>query len=173
MISSYTFLSSTLFSPKAVDAVFLIWAGSNYDKTPFTRMLEYAIQDLLQKLPGQMPFLVLDRFAYIARQTAGKWDRPSSMSSFQNVLGIIYSGYSVGCSGFAELYSLGNVQSQCSVQSSLDLMHSSQACPFYLLPRSILYPRTMQTKCRAFGTTPPTMWDVPTSLCTCSRAART
>ena len=136
LVSSYTFLSSTLFSPRAVDAVFLIWAGSNYDKSPFMSKLESAIQYSLHQLPEQMPFLVLDRFAYIAKQSAGKSRRPSSMSSFQNVLGIIYSGYSVGCSGFAELYSLGDVQSQ-RVQSALDLMHPSQVCPYWLLPRSI------------------------------------
>jgi len=70
------------------------------------QLLEFGIQKRLQGLPGQSPFLVQDRFAYILNRTGGAVHRPP-MNSFQNVLGIIYSGYSVGCSGFAELYSLG------------------------------------------------------------------
>ncbi len=53
----------------------------------------------------QYPFVVQDRFAYVLDRTGGR--RLSNMNVFQNVRGIVYSGYSVACSGLADLYSIG------------------------------------------------------------------
>lgn len=140
LISPYTFLSSAAFSSEAVDSAYLFWSGSNYDKSPLMRLLEFGIQKRLEELPGQSPFLVQDRFAYISNRTGGTAHRPPSMTSFQNVLGIIFSGYSVGCSGFAELYSLGNLKLQC-IPIAFKCMYFLQVCPFLPLPRSFFYPR--------------------------------
>ena len=109
LISPYTLLSSATFSFNAVQPVYLLWTGSNGDESPIRLLIESGIQFRVDDTP-QSTFLLQDRFAFIANQSRGTTQRPSRMNAFQNVLGVIYSGYSVGCSGFAELYSLGREQ---------------------------------------------------------------
>lgn len=106
LISPYTLLSSATFSFNDVQPVYLLWTGSNGDESPIRVLLESGIQFRLEDSPHST-FRLQDRFAFIANQSRGTTQRPSRMNTFQNVLGVIYSGYSVGCSGFAELYSLG------------------------------------------------------------------
>jgi hypothetical protein len=87
--------------------VFLLWSGSNGDRSPIMSFIESEIQQRLQALDprSRNPILVLNRFSYGGQAHF----RPTSMVYYQNARAIIYSGYSVGCSGFAELYSLGSV----------------------------------------------------------------
>lgn len=92
------------------------------------RRLEMGIQKRMLEKQVLSPYTVQDRFDYISRRTGRTTLRPSSMNSFQNVLGIIYSGYSVGCSGFAELYSLGNLNALCN-SSAFKFMNSLQVYP--------------------------------------------
>ena len=103
----YTFLSSASFSFNSVTSVFLLWKGSNEDASFVQQSIKEGITAALSQKPH--PFVVQDRFFYIVQQTQGRQRRPSNMNAFQNVRGIIYTGYSVGCSGFAELYSLGDL----------------------------------------------------------------
>jgi hypothetical protein len=102
----YSFLSSSLFSFNSVSPVFLLWKGSNEDASNIMQSIGEALFAMFSK--WNYPFTVEDRFSYIANRTQGRERRPSSMNVFQNVRGIIYTGYSVGCSGLAELYSLGD-----------------------------------------------------------------
>jgi hypothetical protein len=90
--------------------VFLLWKGSNEDASNIILSIGEAVSAAFSK--RNYPFTVEDRFSYILDRTQGRERRPSSMNVFQNVRGIIYTGYSVGCSGFAELYSLGDFFSE-------------------------------------------------------------
>jgi hypothetical protein len=111
LLVPYTFLSSASFSYRSVEPVFLLWKGSNEHASDVIRVIEDSLSRDMSLTPGAFPFVVQDRFYYIGRRTGGKMRRPSSMKEFANALGIIYTGYSVGCSGFAELYSLGRMPS--------------------------------------------------------------
>jgi hypothetical protein len=128
LISPFTFLTSAVFSVENMESVYLLWSGSNYDKSPIMRQLEMGIQKRMLEKQVLSRYTVDDRFDYISRRTGRTTLRPSSMNSFQNVLGIIYSGYSVGCSGFAELYSLGNLNAFCN-SSAFKFMNSLQVYP--------------------------------------------
>jgi hypothetical protein len=102
----YAFLSSAAFSFQAVSAVFLLWKGSNEDGSEVMQSIGNGIASALSQ--ARYPFVVQDRFSYVLDRTGGRQRRPSNMNVFQNARGIVYSGYSVGCSGFADLYSIGD-----------------------------------------------------------------
>ncbi len=129
-ISPLTFLSSASFLPDALQSVFLLWSGSNGERSPVMSFIESEIQQRLQALDprSRNPILVLDRFSYGGQAHF----RPTSMTYYQNARAIIYSGYSVGCSGFAELYSLGNIALQrllCELTSCI-FCRRAHICPF-------------------------------------------
>jgi hypothetical protein len=112
-----TFLSSAAFSFKSVSSVFLLWKGSNEEGSDVMQSIESGIASELNVT--RYPFDVQDRFAYVLERTGGRQRRPSNMNVFQNARGIVYSGYSVACSGLADLYSIGDsctsIHEFCSV----------------------------------------------------------